>query len=168
MSFMPVARSKNDKLDTSQLYDDTPSPQRQRSDMGTTPSFLELVHRVSQRGTEQFAKAHAGDVTPRQLAVLRVLATSPGASQTALVEATGIDRSTIAEIVKRLLQRGLVKRRRSRSDARAYIVNLTSEGLLALRDAAPVLASVEASMLDAVPEPERQTFLAVLKRMVER
>lgn len=136
--------------------------------MSETPSLLELVHRVSQKGTEQFANAYVGEVTPRQLSVLRALKDLPGASQTALVDATGVDRSTIAEVVKRLLARGLIKRRRARLDARAYVVNLTDEGQRVLAGAVPVLATVEASMLEAIPESERQVFLAALERMVGR
>ncbi len=136
--------------------------------MGSTASFLELVHRVSQRGTEQFTKAYVGEVTPRQLALLRSLRDLPGASQTALVDATGVDRSTIAEVMKRLVTRGLIKRRRASKDARAYAVTLTAEGQRVLADAEPVLATVEASMLDAIPEPERQAFIASVERLLSR
>lgn len=136
--------------------------------MGSRASFLELVHRVSQRGTEQFTKAYVSEVTPRQVALLRALRDLPGASQTALVEATGVDRSTIGELVKRMATRGLVKRRRARKDARAYVVNLTAEGQRVLADAEPVLTTVEASMLEAIPEPERQAFIASLERLLSR
>lgn len=136
--------------------------------MGSTASFLELVHRVSQRGTEQFSKAYGSEVTPRQLVLLRALRDFPGASQATLVDATGVDRSTTAEVVTRLTARGLIKRRRANTDARAYAVNLTAEGVRVLADAEPVLTMIEASMLDALPELERQAFIAALERLVGR
>ncbi|MFZ1102753.1 MAG: helix-turn-helix domain-containing protein, partial [Hyphomicrobiaceae bacterium] len=38
---------------------------------------------------------------------------------------TGIDRSTLADIVRRLTRKGLLQRCRTNEDARAYAVRLT-------------------------------------------
>ena len=66
-------------------------------------SVLHLLHRAGQAADELFAKEMEGsDLTPRQFAVLVVLAKHENASQTDIVNATGIDRSTLADIVKRL------------------------------------------------------------------
>ena len=51
-----------------------------------------------------------------------------GASHTDIVRATGIDRSTLAVLVKRLVRVGYVRRTRSKADARAYVVRLTTNG----------------------------------------
>ena len=48
-----------------------------------------------------------------------------GTSQTDIVRVTGIDRSTLAVLVKRWLRQGYFRRRRSKTDARAYVVRLT-------------------------------------------
>jgi DNA-binding MarR family transcriptional regulator len=48
---------------------------------------------------------------------------------------TGIDRSTLTEIVCRLVQRKLLQRRRARKDARSYAINLTDETRRVLRTA---------------------------------
>ena len=48
-----------------------------------------------------------GDLTPRQFAVLITVAGDEGVSQTGIVDATGIDRSTVAEMVQRLAKKGL-------------------------------------------------------------
>ena len=60
-----------------------------------------------------------GDLTPRQLAVLVTVAQNEGLSQTGLVDRTGIDRSTLADIVRRMQRKGLLQRRRTKEDARA-------------------------------------------------
>ena len=84
-------------------------------------SVLHLLHRAGQAADEIFAKEMGrSDLTPRQYAVLVVLAAHENSSQTDIVNATGIDRSTLADIVKRLVDRGLLARRRSKLDARAY------------------------------------------------
>ncbi|MEQ1711924.1 MAG: MarR family transcriptional regulator, partial [Hyphomicrobium sp.] len=53
----------------------------------------------------------AADLTPRQYAVLITVAQNEGLSQTNLVDKTGIDRSTLADIVRRMLKKGLLQRR---------------------------------------------------------
>ena len=55
-----------------------------------------------------------GGLTPRQLAVLITVSQTEGQSQTGLVERTGIDRSTMADIVRRMQRKGLLKRRRTK------------------------------------------------------
>jgi hypothetical protein len=74
-----------------------------------------LLHNASQRADGPFAKeAGDADVAPRQFALLIAVGELDEPSQTDLVEATGIDRSTLADIVRRMMQRGLLERRRSR------------------------------------------------------
>ncbi len=67
-------------------------------------------------------------VTATQAQVLCALLNSEGGSQTILVSKTGIDRSTLADVVRRLLKRGLIARKRTKEDQRAYAVRLTPEG----------------------------------------
>ena len=51
-----------------------------------------------------------------------------GKSQTELVKITGIDRSTLADLVARLMAQGYVQRRRTKEDARTNSVRLTPHG----------------------------------------
>jgi DNA-binding MarR family transcriptional regulator len=46
-------------------------------------------------------------LTPRQIVVLITVEQNEGISQTGIVDRTGIDRSTLADVVKRLKSRGL-------------------------------------------------------------
>jgi DNA-binding MarR family transcriptional regulator len=63
-------------------------------------SALHLLHRAGQCADELFAlNVGKTELTPRQYAVLAAAAASEDLSQTALVDATGIDRSTLADIV---------------------------------------------------------------------
>ena len=75
-----------------------------------------------------FEAMQSSDLTPRQYAVLVAVAAQEDLSQTEIVEATGIDGSALADIVKRLVTRRLLARRRAKRDARAYSVNLTAAG----------------------------------------
>jgi len=108
-----------------------------------------------------------GDLTPRQLAVLVTVAGNEGLSQTGLVERTGIDRSTLADIVRRMQRKGLLQRRRTREDARAYAVKLTDEGRRLLRVAEPLAKRVDERILDALPTKQREQFVDDLLSIVD-
>ncbi len=101
-------------------------------------SPIHLLHRAGQCAGEIFlTEMGAADLTPRQYAVLVTVSLWEGLSQTELVEKTGIDRSTLADIVRRMLKKGYLQRRRTKEDARAYAVKLTDEGWNALKSADP-------------------------------
>ena len=95
-------------------------------------SLLHLSHRLSQRADVLFTViAGDGAATARQLAILRAIDANEGASQTDILEQTGIDRSTIADVISRLCRRKLTTRKRSRSDNRPYRLTLTESGPIA-------------------------------------
>jgi MarR family transcriptional regulator, temperature-dependent positive regulator of motility len=109
----------------------------------------------------------SSDLTPRQYAVLLAVSQHEGLSQTDLVERTGIDRSTLADIVRRILKKGLLQRRRTRDDARAYSVKLTEEGWRVLRAAEPVVRRVDDRLLSMLPSKQREQFIADLLTIVQ-
>jgi DNA-binding MarR family transcriptional regulator len=91
-----------------------------------------------------------------------------GLSQTGLVEKTGIDRSTLADIMRRMIARGLVERERTVADARTYAVRLTRKGAGALRKMRPLAEEVDKRILQALPEEHRDVFLTILNNLVNR
>jgi DNA-binding MarR family transcriptional regulator len=130
-------------------------------------SAMHLLHRAGQCATDIFvAEARASGLTPRQYAVLATIAEEEGLTQTDLVERTGIDRSTLADIAVRLLHRELIQRRRAKDDARAYAIKLTAQGAKALRDAEPAAAAADRRLLSPLPPAKRQDFLDLLQLLV--
>ncbi len=133
------------------------------------PSALHLLHRAGQCADELFAiQVGQSDLTPRQYVVLKAVAGSDEPSQTALVEKTGIDRSTLADIVRRLVSKGLLQRKRTRRDARMYAVRLTDKGTTALKAADPAARVTDERLLAALPAPQREVFLDALKRVIDQ
>ncbi len=129
-------------------------------------SPLHLLHRVSQRASDRFAElVPVPDLTPRQFAVLAAVAHNEGLSQTALVAATGIDRSTLADIVRRMLRKGLLTRQRTKSDARAYAIQLTAEGRATLTRAMPAASSADNDVLAPLGLQDRQAFIGMLRKL---
>lgn len=131
-------------------------------------NFLALLHRANQIATESFAAA-LGDshITARQVQVLAAIEANEGSSQTAIVEITGVDRSTLADIVRRLQKNRLIERRRSKQDARAYMLKLSEAGRQALASGKPALAAVEKDLLAALPAKDRSVLLDLLGKTVE-
>ena len=131
-------------------------------------SPIHLLHRAGQCAGDVFqSEMRTEDLTPRQYAVLVAVAENEGLSQTNLVEMTGIDRSTLADIIRRMLKKGLVQRRRTKEDARAYAVKLTEEGRRILRSAEPMARRVDDRILQALPAAQRERFLSDLNTIVD-
>ncbi|MEZ5922994.1 MAG: MarR family transcriptional regulator [Hyphomicrobiaceae bacterium] len=126
-------------------------------------SPVHLLHRAGQRAAEIFDSAIGGKgLTPRQFAILLALSENEGVSQTDLVERTGIDRSTLADVVRRMIKKGLVLRRRTKEDQRAYAVRLSEKGRQALSDTVAAANSADQRVLGALPADKRKLFLESL------
>jgi MarR family transcriptional regulator, temperature-dependent positive regulator of motility len=130
-------------------------------------SPIHLLHRAGQCATDIFQSEMAkGELTPRQFAVLSTVAQNEGLSQTDLVDLTGIDRSTLADIIRRMLKKGLLQRRRTKEDARAYAVRLTEDGRRMLKTAEPMAKRVDSRILAALSAARADKFIDDLHTIV--
>jgi DNA-binding MarR family transcriptional regulator len=130
-------------------------------------SVLHLLHRSGQQAEILFMRqAGAEDMTPRQYAVLLTVEANEDISQTGLVTATGIDRSTLADVVRRLVNRGWLARKRTKHDARMYAVKLTAKGKTALDAARPAAKRADEAVLSTLTSKQRAEFLATLSQVV--
>lgn len=130
-------------------------------DLERSPSHL--LHRALQNALEIYGQ-ELGDapVTQRQFAVLTAVAAREGPTQTDLVRATGIDRSTLADLVARMIAKGLLDRERSTKDGRANTVRLSDAGRAALAQAMPRVAAADDRILSLLPGKAREGFLKTL------
>lgn len=130
--------------------------------------LLHLLHRAGQIADELFLDQRQGRVqlTPRQYQVLKTVGELNGPSQADLVKATGIDRSTVADLIRRLIKLGFVVRRRRSSDVRCYVVKLTPIGEAELR-AGHLSAKLAGTALVARVSPRhRAAFVQGLQQIV--
>ena len=105
------------------------SKQEMSDEFTLARSVTHLLHRAQQAAVNESAAALADKgLTIRQFAVLAALNDDDGQSQSSLVDVTGIDRSTLADMVSRMEKTGLVQRVKSKEDARAKAVSLTDAG----------------------------------------
>lgn len=128
--------------------------------------LFHLLHVAAQRADMLFANQRS-PVTPRQYVVLAMLEGEGGTSQTDIVGTTGIDRSTMTDLVKRLVALGYVRRKRSRADARAYVIRLTDTGQKVLDASRRAAALTDEWLLAPVASRQRVRFLEELTRVAK-
>jgi DNA-binding MarR family transcriptional regulator len=98
-------------------------------------------------------------LTHRQFTVLLAADAHEGRSQTELVGMTGIDRSTLADLVARLMAQGYLQRRRTKDDARTNAIRLTPIGKKMLKQAQSGAEEVDRQLLAVLPNADRKTVL---------
>ena len=135
------------------------------SKTGLAVSVVHLLHRASQNADQIFARTVGREVTPRQFAVLAAVWRSKATSQVGIVAATGIDRSSTAELVHRLVARGLLRRRRAKRDTRFYVVRLTPKGQDIFDRLLPATQTADIAILNPVTAPDRVKLLQILERI---
>ena len=102
---------------------------------------------------------------PGRFATLTLIARNPGISQTELSLANGRDKSSVTPVVEDLVRRGLVERRRVRSDRRAYRLNLTPAGRKTLTEMTRCARGHERNLDKVIGRRARARFLAILKKI---
>ena len=134
---------------------------RRSGTLADSPSHL--MHRVLQLSLDIYAEEAGPDgPTQRQYAVMEAVSVKEGLTQTDLVRATGIDRSTLADLVARMTTKGLLSRERSVVDARAKAVRISPQGQALLEAARPRVAAADKRIMALVPKAKRDNFLDLL------
>jgi len=129
--------------------------------LAVSPSHL--MHRVLQLALDIYSEeAGADGPTQRQFAVMEAVAAKEGLTQTDLVRATGIDRSTLADLVTRMTAKGLLDRERSTIDARAKAVRLSEAGAELLASARPRVEAADKRIMALLPKGKREGFIELL------
>ena len=127
-----------------------------------------LLRRATQYANDVYAQEVGDDaLTARQFAVLLTVDGHEGLSQTDLVNMTGIDRSTLADMISRMLKKDLLRRRRTEDDARANSVSITPSGKRALSTVLSRVKKAEDKVLSPLPSNKRSDFLRMLTVIAE-
>ena len=137
---------------------------RRSGTLAESPSHL--MHRALQLALDVYAEELGSDgPTQRQFAVMEAVSVKEGLTQTDLVKATGIDRSTLADLVARMTTKGLLTRERSTLDARAKAVRLSAEGQALLDAARPKVEAADRRIMGLLPKAKRDGFLDLLSEL---
>jgi DNA-binding MarR family transcriptional regulator len=126
-------------------------------------SFSHLLKRAVQYSVHRYVEEVGKEgLTHRQFTVLSAVDAHDGKSQTELVKITGIDRSTLADLVARLMAQGYLQRRRTKEDARTNSIRLTPVGKKMLKSAQGGADDVDKAMLAMLAASERKTIVDAL------
>lgn len=134
-------------------------------DLETHPGHL--FRRVQQVHTQLWTSLTSEDVTPPQFAVLNGLAADPGIDQRSLASTIALDRSTAADVIARLVKRGLVQRERDHDDARRNVLRLTEQGVRVHDQLTHRSERMIEVLLSPLAAEERNQLLDLLNRVAE-
>jgi DNA-binding MarR family transcriptional regulator len=131
-------------------------------------NLIDLIHKAEQASAVAWVQAGGSNrMSPRKLEILKVVAKHPGGiNQTSITEKTGIDRSTLADIVRRMADDGYLKRDRDKNDNRSIIVRLGFKGKEALASMEKVSAVANGVLLRSIPPSLLEDLENALTRMV--
>jgi DNA-binding MarR family transcriptional regulator len=104
-------------------------------------------------------------VRPGRFATLMLIGRNPGISQTALSRANGRDKSTLTPVLEDLVRRGLVRRKRTNNDRRAYRLTLTPAGRKLLHQLTACARRHEHKLDRIIGPRDRARFVTILRRI---
>jgi DNA-binding MarR family transcriptional regulator len=107
------------------------------------------------------------NLRPGQFAVLVLIDRNPGASQSSVSAALGIQKANFVATIADLEARGLVRRRKSDLDGRTYSLGLTPRGRTLLQRAAELQSVHEQRVIDHIGFEGRNQLMALLERLAE-
>ena len=132
-------------------------------------SPLRLLFGASRRADALFVRAMGKvQLSPRQFMVLQAVAAADGLSQVGIMAATGLDRASTADFVRRLVAKGWLRRRRTKRDARFYAVRLTSEGREVVALAETAARRVDGALMRGIEPTQKTPVLDALRLMAQR
>jgi DNA-binding MarR family transcriptional regulator len=125
-----------------------------------------LARRLQQANTTLWHALVSEETTSPQFAVLNAVASAADTDQRMVGEMIGLDRSTTAEIVTRLADRGLLRRIRDPRDGRRNLLRLTAAGEAAHGQLARSVAQMNKVFLAPLDSGEQKTLLELMWRVV--
>ncbi|MFE6037432.1 MarR family winged helix-turn-helix transcriptional regulator [Streptomyces sp. NPDC056452] len=105
------------------------------------------------------------EITSPQFAVLNALTAEPGLDQRTVGERVGLDRSTVAEVITRLLRRELLDKVRDPHDGRRFLLRLTDDGARTHRRLAVRTGRMNQVFLGPLSADEQQLLLDLMRRV---
>lgn len=127
-----------------------------------------LLRRCHQISVAIFLRqCEAFNLTQLQYVALSALEERGPLDQITLGGCTALDRNTIAVVVRKLEERGLVTRRRDPEDRRSKLVTLTAAGRELRRQAEAAVHATQEEILGPLSGEERDILCRLLQRMAD-
>ncbi|MCV2866311.1 MarR family winged helix-turn-helix transcriptional regulator [Albidovulum sediminicola] len=139
---------------------------RTYEELWTRPGYL--IRRLHQIHVGLFAEeCGSDDLTPVQSAILSVLQGGEEMDQLTLSTSVGIDRTSGADVIRRLERRGFLTRMASEFDRRAKIVKITDEGKKFIKRVRPNMVRAQDRLIAPLDDEEREEFFRLINKLVD-
>jgi DNA-binding MarR family transcriptional regulator len=137
--------------------------------MTDSQRILDSIRRLVRllRVRDRQAQSELG-VSGAQLFVLRELGKTPALSLNALASRTRTDQSSVSVVVTRLVEAGLITRRRDEQDARRLVLHLTVAGHTLLQKAHATAQERLLKVFDGMADEDRKRFADTFEEIVDR
>jgi DNA-binding MarR family transcriptional regulator len=137
-------------------------------DYGPLADWVGFNLRMAQAAAFQAFSRLAQEIgtRPGRFATLMLIGRNPGISQTVLSRANGRDKSSLTPVLNDLARRGLITRRRTRADQRAYRLVLTPAGRRLLGELTRCARTHERNLDHIIGVRDQKSFVRVLKRII--
>ena len=127
-----------------------------------------LIRRLDSRAASLYERFTAqSELTPRQFGILLTLFQLGPLPQTELGNRLHLDRSTLGEMLPRMVERNLVERRAHERDRRAVEIALTETGKSALLALVQQALDAQEALLSPLPDYLRPVFLKCLQILAD-
>jgi DNA-binding MarR family transcriptional regulator len=125
----------------------------------------QLIRRAHQVHMQLWAEVVPVDITGTQYSILSALSVYGELDQATVGRLTSLDKSSIAELATRMVQRGLIQRNKDERDGRRRVLRITDEGARTVAEAAPFVHRVGQRLLAALDGREAAQFMDYLGRV---
>jgi DNA-binding MarR family transcriptional regulator len=126
------------------------------------------LRRAAAHQRERFREAFAPyDVRPVQLTALIVIFHNDRLGQSALGKLLGMKRANVVKLLDELQERGLIRRKQSKNDRRAYNVHLTAKGKRLTEELLAVHEKLEGDLAQSFGVDELRELVDLLRRFRE-
>lgn len=122
-----------------------------------------LIRRAQQTHVYLWQRLVSDEFSSPQFGVMRSLHNSSDKSQADLCDDLDLDRSTIADMVKRLVDRGIILRERDKEDKRRYSLSLTPLGEQEYESLLPRVRELDEALTKRLNSAENSELQRLLK-----
>lgn len=126
--------------------------------------YVEALLEAVAKGVNREIEAHG--LTRIDFEMLNRFWTNEEWTATELAKILPVEVSAISRIVTKLVDLGLISRRRSRRDRRVVFLRLTDAGRALIDDLRRSVLAYEETLTEGISEPEVETFYSVIDRIL--
>jgi MarR family transcriptional regulator, temperature-dependent positive regulator of motility len=125
----------------------------------------QLIRRAHQAHTQLWTEVVPVDITGSQYSILSALSVHGDLDQATVGRLTSLDKSSVADLARRMAQRGLLQRSKDERDGRKRVLRLTEDGVRTVAEVAPYVRRLEERLLAPLDDSERTRFMDYLRRV---